>query len=144
MTLLTTSDNVVPDSPHGQAADNAVQMDDKTKDWAIPDDLATDFDKMKYHFRAEHLPIYYEGQSVLPTDAHDILNSTIVKVQFTIHHWRIQDYDSFQAMAEKITVLRLGPYHHKSNYKHSNADVSANEPQAKKLRSNACASFFKA
>jgi hypothetical protein len=118
-------------------------MDEQTKNWPIPDEFATELDAIKYTFRADHLPVFYEGNPIMPMDVNDILNGAIVEVQFTMRHWRIQAYDSFQATPHKITVLRLGPYHHKSNYKRANPNDSPDEPQAKKVHLNATASTSK-
>ncbi|KAG1760831.1 hypothetical protein EDD22DRAFT_954597 [Suillus occidentalis] len=142
--VFTLRENAVPDSPHGQAAKNAVQMDEETKNWPIPDEFATEMDAIKYTFRADHLPVFYEGNPIMAVDVNDILNGAIVEVQFTMRHWRIQAYDSFQATPQKITVLRLGPYHHKSDYKRANPNDSPDEPQAKKVHLNATASTSKA
>ncbi|KAG1766495.1 hypothetical protein EV702DRAFT_1050663 [Suillus placidus] len=71
-------------SPHGQAAENATKMDEETKNWEIPDEFEKEFEGIKYNFRTERLPVYYEGISIQPTDVNDILNGALVEVEFTI------------------------------------------------------------
>ncbi|KAG1855001.1 hypothetical protein F4604DRAFT_1801170 [Suillus subluteus] len=100
-------------------------MDEETKkNWPIPDDFALDFDALKHDnmVAARLLPLYHEGYLVEPAHANQIMNGAIVEVQFSIQHWRIKNFDSFQATAEKMTVLRLGPIHVPSHYKHANPD----------------------
>ncbi|KAG1725058.1 uncharacterized protein EDB91DRAFT_1087240 [Suillus paluster] len=136
--IFTVRDRTIPDSPHGEAADNAPKMDDETKNWPIPDEFAHDFDGLKYSMAAELLPLYHEGHLVEPRHANQIINGAIVEVQFSIQHWRIKDFDSFQATAQKVTVLRLGPVHIPSNYKRANPEADLDEqPKTKKPRYNA-------
>ncbi|KAG1734056.1 uncharacterized protein EDB91DRAFT_1251101 [Suillus paluster] len=136
--IFTVCDRTIPDSPHGEAAENAPKMDDETKNWLIPDEFAHNFDGLKYSMAAEPLPLYHEGHLVEPRHANQIINGTIMEVQFSIQHWCITDFNSFQATAQKVTVLRLGPIHIPSNYKHANPEADLDEqPKMKKLRYNA-------
>ncbi|KAG1866011.1 hypothetical protein F4604DRAFT_1683003 [Suillus subluteus] len=110
-------------------------MDDETKNWPIPDNFAEEFDGLKYKMAAQPLPLYYKDHLVEPAYANQIMNGAIVEVQLTIQHWRIQDFDSFQALAEKVTILRLGPIHVPSHYKRPNPDKELeNQPEVKKVR----------
>lgn len=129
-------ENVVPDSPNGRAAQNATKMDQETENWEMPEEFAKEFEGIKYHYRAERLPVYYEDVLIQPGQVNEVLNGAIVEVEFTMRHWRIQDYDSFQATPHKITVLRLGPYHHKSNYKNTSPDIQLDEHQQKRTRTS--------
>jgi hypothetical protein len=130
-------------------------MDEETENWEILEEFAKEFEGIKYHYRAQRLPVYYEDVLIQPGEVNEALNGAIVEVEFTMRHWQIQDYDSFQATSQKITILRLGPYHHKSNYKHTSPDaqlegnqpkrawtspdVQLDEPQPKRTRQNATA-----
>lgn len=63
----------------------------------------------KEHFHAERLVVYHEDILVQPTQVDVLLSGAIVGVESTMHHWWIQGYeayDSFQAILQKITVLR--------------------------------------
>ncbi|KAG1751262.1 uncharacterized protein EDB91DRAFT_1243529 [Suillus paluster] len=136
--IFTVCEHIIPDSPHGEAAENTPKMDDETKNWPILDEFAHDFDRLKYSMAAELLPLYHEGHLVEPRHANQIINSAIVEVQFSIQHWCIKDFHSFQATAQKVTVLRLGPVHIPSNYKHANPEADLEEqPKTKKTRYNA-------
>jgi len=110
-------ENTIPDSPHRQAANNAPEMDQETSEWPIPDEFTLHFDSIKYHFKLSALPVFYEGNLIEPMHTNTALNGSIVEIEFTVHHWKIQDHDTFQANAEKITILRLGAVHHNINYK---------------------------
>ncbi|KAG1802346.1 uncharacterized protein BJ212DRAFT_1304883 [Suillus subaureus] len=100
--VFVTQDELLPDSPHRQRAENAPEMDEETKNWLILDDFAKDFNTIKYKFAAHPLPLYHNDHLVQPEHANEILNGAIVEVQFHIQHWHIKEFDSFQATAEKI------------------------------------------
>jgi hypothetical protein len=59
--------------------------------------------------------VFYEGNLVEPMHTNTALNGSIAEIEFTVRHWKIQDHDTFQANAEKITILRLGAVHHNIN-----------------------------
>ncbi|KAG1823892.1 uncharacterized protein BJ212DRAFT_1296414 [Suillus subaureus] len=115
--VFTTRDETVPDSPHRQNTQNASKMDEETRDWPIPDELLKEFDILKYKFKAHPFPLYHENHLVQPVHANEIINSTMVEVQFHIQHWQIKDIGSFQATPEKVTILKLGLIRVLSNYK---------------------------
>jgi hypothetical protein len=134
---MQSKDINIPDSPHGQAAVDAPKMDEATKNWPIPDDFSHDFDALKYTMQAVPLPLYHDNHLVDPVHANEIINGALVEVQFTIQHWHIKDYDTFQATAEKINILKLGPIHVPSNYKHANPSGDSTvpgQPDTKKAR----------
>lgn len=90
------------------------------------------FDGLKYHFHAERLVVYHEDILVQPTQVDVLLSGAIVGLESTMHHWRIQGYeayDSFQAMLQKITVLR----------QMLNPENLLDRPQAKEVCHNTCA-----
>ncbi|KAG1720435.1 hypothetical protein EDB19DRAFT_1835988 [Suillus lakei] len=110
-------DIMIPNSPHGQAAVDAPVMDEETNNWAIPDDFSKDFNTLKYRMKADPLPLYHENHLINPMHMNKIISSALVEVQFSLQHWHIKDYDTFQATAQKITILKLGAIHVPSNYK---------------------------
>jgi len=109
-------------------------MDDETRNWPIADEFITEFDGIKYNYQAVPLPVYHDGHLVEPSHTNAIMNGAMVEVELAIHHWRIQDFDSFQASVEKIVILHPGATHHTSAYKRPHSNSPA-EPQKKKLRS---------
>ncbi|KAG1859733.1 hypothetical protein F4604DRAFT_1684490 [Suillus subluteus] len=110
-------------------------MDDETKNWPIPDDFTEEFDALKYKMAVQPSPLYYEDHLVEPAYTNQIMNGAIVEVQLTIQHWCIQDFDSFQATAEKVTILRLGPIHVPSHYKRLNPNEEIEgQLETKKVR----------
>ncbi|KAG2352124.1 hypothetical protein BDR07DRAFT_1439419 [Suillus spraguei] len=78
----------IPDSPHSQQLPNAPLMDDITENWPIPTELEDDFD------------------GINPLDINRTLGGALVEVHFEVHHWHVSGYDSFQAKAERIDILR--------------------------------------
>jgi hypothetical protein len=121
-------------------------MDEETKNWPIADEFATEFDAIKYKFEAHPLPLYHHDHLVQPQHANEILNGAIVEVQFSIQHWHIKQFDSFQATPHKITILKLGPIHVPSGYKRPNPDEdskASEEPVQKKACHNEEASSSK-
>jgi hypothetical protein len=126
-------ENAIPDSPHGQAVDNAPEMDQETSEWPIPDEFALHFDSIKHHFKPSALPVFYEGNLVEPMHTNTALNGSIAEIEFTVRHWKIQDHDTFQANAEKITILRLGAVHHNINYKRPHVNDDKGQPENKKI-----------
>ncbi|KAG2107119.1 hypothetical protein BD769DRAFT_1393040 [Suillus cothurnatus] len=142
--IFSMRDNAVPDSPHGQGAPNAPQMDEETHNWPIPDQFVTEFDMLKYNFQATPLPLFHDGHLVEPSMANEIMSGAIVEVHFGIHQWRIQQFDSFQASVERIVILRPAPRHHTSAYKRPHSKTTDDkEPEVKKTRYNAEASSSK-
>ncbi|KAG1887384.1 hypothetical protein F4604DRAFT_1900255 [Suillus subluteus] len=109
--------NVVPDSPHGPAVEEASQMDYETANWPIQDEFALHVDSIEYNFQATPLPVFYDGNLIQPIHTNTALNCCIVEIEFTVRRWKIQDHDTFQATAENVTTLRLGAVHHNTNHK---------------------------
>jgi hypothetical protein len=122
----------VPDSPHGQNAENVPKMDAETRDWPIPDELSKEFNILKYKYKANPLPLYHEDQLVKPIHANEVLNNVMVEVQFRIQHWKIKDFDSFQATPQKVTILKLGPIRVPANYKRPIGDEDVEQPELKR------------
>lgn len=133
--VFVPRDTPIPDSPHGQANKDAPVMDDETKNWPIPDEFGTEFDTLKYSMRANPLPLYHDNHLVDPVHANEIMNGAMVEVQFSVQHWHIREYDTFQATAEKISILKLGPIHVPSHYKRANPEEhDTGQPETKKAR----------
>jgi hypothetical protein len=109
-------------------------MDEETRNWPIPAEFADEFDGIKYNYEADLLPLYHDGHLVEPSDTNAVINGAIVEVHFGIRHWRIADFDSFQANVEKIHILRPAPIHHTSNYKRPHPADNVKEPEVKKSR----------
>lgn len=142
--LLSSQDDAIPDSPHGQSLPNAPKMDEETRNWPIPDEFVAEFDDLKYNFEACPLPLFHDGHLVEPSMANEVMNGAIVEVQFHIHQWHIQQFDSFQANVEKIVILKPAPIHHTSGYKRPHSKTTDNsEPDVKKTRHNPKASSSK-
>ncbi|KAG2366509.1 hypothetical protein BDR07DRAFT_1373462 [Suillus spraguei] len=95
----------IPDSPH----DN----------WAIPTEHEDKFDTVKYTHHALILPVFDDSKSVAPLDINRALNGALVKVQ---------GYDTFQAKAERIKILK----HSATMLKHHLSDVDEGQPAHKK------------
>ncbi|KAG2360516.1 hypothetical protein BDR07DRAFT_1412316 [Suillus spraguei] len=96
----------IPNSPHSQRLPNAPLMDDITENWPIPTELEDDFDGIKYTHRALPLPVFRDGIPISPLDINRTLGGALVEVHFEVHHWHVSGYDSFQAKAERIDILR--------------------------------------
>lgn len=144
LSLQCEQEDVIPDSPHGQSKTNAPQMDEETRNWPIPDQFVAKFDDLKYNYEACPLPLFHDGHLVEPSMANEVMNGAIVEVQFNIHQWHIQQFDSFQANVEKVVILRPSLTHHTSRYKRPlSKTTDDDEPKAKKTHYNAEASSSK-
>ncbi|KAG2359300.1 hypothetical protein BDR07DRAFT_1415406 [Suillus spraguei] len=62
--------------------------------------------KIKYTHRALPLPVFRDGIPISPLDINRTLDGALVEVHFEVHHWHVSGYDSFQAKAEGIDILR--------------------------------------
>ncbi|KAG1850687.1 hypothetical protein F4604DRAFT_1970197 [Suillus subluteus] len=70
-------------------------------------------------------------------DTNTALNGSIAEIKFTVRHWKIEDHDTFQALVEKINILRLGTVHHKTNYKCPHINNDKDQPEKKKIHEDA-------
>ncbi|KAJ8583622.1 hypothetical protein M405DRAFT_845695 [Rhizopogon salebrosus TDB-379] len=127
-------EDIIPDSPHAEKRENAPQMDQETQNWPIPHELADEFDGIKYTYQANPLPLYHDNHLVDPSHTNAAINGALVEVTFGIRHWRIQDFDSFQANIHKIVILRPGPTYNPECVKRSHSNVQVEEPESKKAR----------
>ncbi|KAG2113590.1 uncharacterized protein F5147DRAFT_789267 [Suillus discolor] len=125
--IFNMREDTVPNSPHGQSVENTPQMDEETRNWPVPDQFASEFDEIKYNYQVIPLPLYHDGHLVEPSMANEAINGAIVEVQFHIHHWKIKQFDSFQANVEKVEILCPGPVHHTSSYKRPRPKEKDNE-----------------
>ncbi|KAG1882496.1 hypothetical protein F4604DRAFT_1921684 [Suillus subluteus] len=120
-----------------KAVEGALQMDQETANWPILDEFALPFDSIKYNYKPAPLPVFYKGELIDPIHTNTALNGSIVEIEFTVCHWKIKDHDTFQASAEKITILRLGAVHHKTNYKCPHVNNDKDQPEKKKIHQDA-------
>ncbi|KAG1875354.1 hypothetical protein C8R48DRAFT_769354 [Suillus tomentosus] len=127
-------DIAVPDSPHGRNVEGAPKMDHETQEWPIPEEFVSELDELKYHYQADPLPLYHDGHLVEPSHVNEVINGAIVEVHFGVLHWRIRDFDTFQADVDKVVILKPGCGHCTSNYKCPHDSEKLPERDTKKSR----------
>ncbi|KAG1850843.1 hypothetical protein DFJ58DRAFT_729134 [Suillus subalutaceus] len=96
----------VPDSPHSRQLSNAPVMDDTTENWPVPTVYEDEFAHVKYSHHVLPLPVFEDEKPVAPLDINRTLEGALVEVHFLIQHWHLGGYDTFQAKADGINILK--------------------------------------
>ena len=85
-------------------------IDQVTECWPMPQEYQTSLEDIKPTHKAVPLWVFANGKPVIIHDLQKVLPGTVVKMQFELHHFPIQqkNVDSFNAYIQQIQVIRPG------------------------------------
>lgn len=102
-----------------------LMLDEETATWPIPDNFASNFNKIKHTHRVQPLRVYDEDSVFIePLVVKNTLKNSLVEVHFCIKHHRIGNgenvFDSFVGTVDQVLVLAQGAVKARNPYKRKN------------------------
>ncbi|KAG1889418.1 hypothetical protein F4604DRAFT_1915291 [Suillus subluteus] len=102
----------------------------------------TNLPMSKYSHHVLPLPVFEDKKPVAPLDINRTLEGALVEVHLLVQHWHLSGYDTFQAKADRINILKHSasvPAKH-----HLDSKTNDLQPPHKKLETAPEASSSKA
>lgn len=86
-----------------------------TLEWPIDPEFQEAFDKVKYAYAVQPLPVYRNGKYIEPPFVPGAMRDALVMVSFSVMHYRIQKNDdktvpheSFTGKVVDVVILKIG------------------------------------